>query len=116
MSHKRVVNQNNLALWIYDKFPVSGGHSLIIPKRHFSGYFDITQAEVNAVNELLHLAKDEILLEDKEVSDFNIGSNSGIEAGQTVFHFHTHLIPRRKNDVLNPRGGIRNVFPTKGEY
>jgi ATP adenylyltransferase len=113
---KRIVNENNLAYLIYDKFPVTDGHSLIIPKRHFPDYFEITQAEVNSVNSLLHQAKDFLQKEDKTIEAFNIGINSGLTAGQTILHTHIHLIPRRKHDVENPRGGIRNLIAGKGDY
>ncbi len=113
---KRIVNENNLAYLIYDKFPVTDGHSLIIPKRHFPDYFEITQAEVNSVNFLLHQAKEFLQKEDKTIEAFNIGINSGLTAGQTILHTHIHLIPRRKYDVENPRGGIRNLIAGKGDY
>lgn len=112
----RLVNENNLSYLITDKFPVTDGHCLIIPKRHFPEYFEITQPELNAVNSLIQLAKQSLVKKDGSITGFNVGINSGIDAGQTIMHTHIHLIPRRKNDVAIPRGGIRNVIPGKGSY
>ncbi len=113
---ERIVETNNLAVWIYDSFPVAVGHSLIIPKRHCADYFEVTQAEINAINALMRIAKKELERSDKHITGFNIGINSGLAAGQTIFHSHTHLIPRRKDDVQNPTGGVRNIIPGKGAY
>jgi len=89
---------------------------LIIPKRHFSDYFDIKQAEINAINQLVIIAKNKILENDSLVSGFNLGVNSGSDAGQTIFHCHLHLIPRRIGDVENVKEGIRNIINKKGGY
>lgn len=110
------VTENNLALAFYDKYPVTQFHILIIPKRHCTTYFDLTQAELNAIHSLAHLAKDLLLKKDSTIEGFNLGFNSGESAGQTIFHCHLHLIPRRKGDVDNPVGGIRNVIPEKANY
>jgi ATP adenylyltransferase len=99
-----------------DQFPVSDGHSLIIPKRHFDNFFDATFVEIESIWNLLKLRKDQILKMDSSVSGFNIGINIGISAGQSIFHLHVHLIPRRNGDVENPRGGIRGVLPIKMNY
>jgi ATP adenylyltransferase len=112
----RVVEENNLAYLTYDKYPVSPFHLLVIPKRHFSEYFEIFQPELNAIQALLMKGKEIVLKEDRQVQGFNIGINSGTVAGQTISHCHTHLIPRRKDDVENPAGGIRHVMPGKGFY
>ena len=92
------------------------GHRLVIPKRHAAEYFDLGQPELNAVNQLLTKHKVLIESEDPTVSGFNIGINCGEDAGQTIFHCHIHLIPRRKGDVKEPRGGIRHLIPEKGYY
>jgi diadenosine tetraphosphate (Ap4A) HIT family hydrolase len=89
---------------------------LIIPKRHVASYFELGQAEYNAVNHLLLEQKKDIMERDKNVSGFNVGVNCGKDAGQTVFHCHIHLIPRRKGDVENPLGGVRHTIPGKGFY
>ncbi|MDA3813294.1 MAG: HIT family protein [Candidatus Cloacimonetes bacterium] len=91
-------------------------HTLIIPKRHFSDYFDITEKELIAINNLLKERRKQLLIEDKSIKGFNIGINSGEVAGQTIFHLHVYLIPRRKNDTQNPKGGVRGVIPTKMSY
>jgi diadenosine tetraphosphate (Ap4A) HIT family hydrolase len=111
-----VLDENVLALVLKDNFPVSPLHSLVIPKRHVATYFDMNQAEVNACNRLLHERKATILAEDPTVTGFNVGTNAGEDAGQSVFHAHIHLIPRRRGDQDNPRGGVRRIFPDKADY
>jgi len=107
ISAKEYVLENKLSVALFDKFPVNKGHMLIIPKRHFSTYFDATYKEVQAINELAKRAKQ--LLDDKYSPDgYNIGINIGKDAGQTIFHLHVHMIPRYKGDVEEPKGGIRN--------
>ena len=112
----RIVASNSLAYAIRDGFPVTDLHTLIIPKRHVAEYFDLTQAEINAVNRLLIDEKLAIQQVDRSVTGFNIGMNCGEDAGQTIFHCQIHLIPRRQGDVENPRGGIRHTLPGKGSY
>ena len=89
---------------------------LIIPKRHFKEYFDIFQPELNAIQDLLLKGKEIASKEDKSIQGFNIGINSGQVAGQTILHCHTHLIPRRENDVKNPSGGVRHIIDGMGYY
>jgi len=113
---ERVINENELAYVIYDGFPVTDHHMLIIPKRHASNYFDLTEEEIAACNELLRACKSDIENTDKLVDGFNIGMNCGESAGQTIFHCHTHLIPRRTGDLDNPKGGVRGVIPDKQQY
>jgi len=113
---ERVINENELAYVIYDGFPVTDHHMLIIPKRHASNYFDLTEEEIAACNELLRTCKSDIENTDKLVDGFNIGMNCGKSAGQTIFHCHTHLIPRRTGDLDNPKGGVRGVIPDKQQY
>jgi len=113
---ERVIASNDLAYAIRDGFPVTPLHTLVIPKRHAVDYFALTPEELLACNDLLHKIKNSILLEDSSVVAFNIGMNAGEDAGQTVFHSHIHLIPRRKGDVENPRGGVRHLIPNKGFY
>ena len=112
----RIIEENQLAYAIRDGFPVTDMHTLIIPKRHAVTYFELGQAEINACNQLIVHAKKNIEQNDTTVSGFNIGINNGASAGQTVFHCHIHLIPRREGDVENPRGGVRHVIPNKGIY
>ena len=113
---ERFVDENELAIAIRDGFPVTEHHTLIIPKRHVSDYFDLYQPERNAIQQLLERQRSKILELDATVTGFNIGNNIGEDAGQTIFHCHTHLIPRRPRDVENPRGGVRGVIPSKQEY
>ena len=107
----RVIASNALAVAIRDVFPVTPLHSLVIPRRHVADYFGLTQEEREACAELLHQLRTEILKDDPRVEGFNIGMNVGEAAGQTIFHSHIHLIPRRKGDTENPRGGVRLVVP-----
>ena len=101
---------------IRDGFPVTEGHTLVIPKRHVDDYFGLLQEEVLACNELLQSIRQDIQSSDKSVMGFNIGMNAGEVAGQTIFHCHIHLIPRRQGDVDSPRGGVRHLIPGKGSY
>jgi ATP adenylyltransferase len=108
--------RNSLALSFDDRYPVVKGHSLIVPSRHIDSFFDLGSAEQKACFKLLEETKQQIIKEDPSVSGFNIGINDGIDAGQTILHCHIHLIPRRKGDIADPRGGIRHVIPGKGFY
>ena len=111
-----LADENTLAYASYDTYPVSKLHCLIIPKRHVKDYFELTNDEVIACNELIKRIKKEILLKDALVKGFNIGTNIGKAAGQSVLHCHIHLIPRREGDVENPQGGVRSVIPLKQYY
>ena len=108
--------ENNLAFSSKDSFPVSKYHSLIIPKRHVENYFDLTKEEVLACNELILKTKQNILKHDPSIKGFNIGTNAGKVAGQSIMHCHIHLIPRREGDVENPQGGVRSVISKKQHY
>jgi len=110
----KVINKNELAYVIRDSYPVTETHTLIIPKRHVKTYFELGQAEINSINQLIFEEKKQIESNDKSVNGFNIGINNGESAGQTIFHCHIHLIPRREGDVKNPRGGVRHTIPYKG--
>jgi ATP adenylyltransferase len=101
---------------IRDAFPVTELHTLIIPKRHVADYFDLYQPERNAIDQMLQNQRKSILELDNSVTGFNVGANVGQSAGQTVFHVHVHLIPRRDGDVSEPRGGVRGVIPSKQRY
>ena len=111
----RIVAQNDYGLWIYDGFPVSRGHSLIIPKRHIGSFFDASTSERAALLELLDQAKAAVDAE-HHPNGYNIGINDGAAAGQTVPHLHLHLIPRFLGDAADPRGGVRWVIPGKADY
>ena len=109
-------HENNLAYASYDTYPVSKHHCLIIPKRHIKDYFDLSNDELIACDELIKIVKQEILSKDQSVIGFNLGTNIGKASGQSILHCHFHLIPRRENDVENPQGGVRSVIPNKQHY
>ena len=113
---KRIIDEDEFMVVIKDGFPVTKHHIFIIPKRHVADYFGLHQPELNSLNTMLQKHKDLITKKDKTVTGFNIGMNNGEDAGQTVFHCHVHLIPRRKGDMKNPRGGVRGVIPEKKDY
>ena len=113
---ERVVAKNELGLALRDTYPVTEHHTLIVPRRHVADFFDLTPPEAKALHALLHEAKQEIEALDETVTGFNIGVNCGADAGQSVFHVHLHLIPRRHGDMENPKGGVRGVIPDKRIY
>jgi diadenosine tetraphosphate (Ap4A) HIT family hydrolase len=103
-----IVLENQSFYAIFDKYPVNPGHLLIISKRHISDLFSLEETEFKHLYEILNKAKE--MLDMKYKPDgYNMGVNCGQAAGQTIFHFHLHIIPRYKNDVENPRGGVRNI-------
>ena len=108
--------ENEFAYASYDTYPVSEHHCLIIPKRHVMDYFELTNEELIACNDLIRIIKVDILDKDKTVKAFNIGTNVGKISGQSIMHCHIHLIPRREGDVENPQGGVRSVIPKKQHY
>ena len=108
--------ENEFAYASYDTYPVSEHHCLIIPKRHVMDYFELTNEELIACNNLIRIIKEDILDKDKTVKAFNIGANVGKISGQSIMHCHIHLIPRREGDVENPQGGVRSVIPKKQHY
>ena len=116
INSKDLIFDNEFAFASFDSYPVSKYHSLIVPKRHILDYFELTNDELLACNDLIKKIKKKIQNEDKTVDGFNIGTNSGVVAGQSIMHCHIHLIPRRKGDVDNPQGGVRGVIPSKQHY
>ena len=111
-----VAHENDLAYASYDTYPVSDQHCLIIPKRHVADYFELSDEELIACNDLIKIIKQEVLDKDKSIRAFNIGTNAGKISGQSIMHCHIHLIPRREGDVENPQGGVRSVIPKKQHY
>ena len=97
-------------------YPVTKHHTLIITNRHVEDFFDLNKSEMTELNEILKKQKEELKILDKEISAFNVGVNIGKDAGQSIMHCHIHLIPRRKGDVEDPRGGVRGVIPEKQKY
>jgi len=112
----RVLLENEPALCIADTYPVSEGHSLVIPRRHGADGLELHKPEWNAVVELLKLRREQLSAQDASISGWNVGLNSGEAAGQTVFHAQWHLIPRRTGDDDSPRGGVRGVIKGKQQY
>jgi diadenosine tetraphosphate (Ap4A) HIT family hydrolase len=112
---ERIVRSGSLAMVIRDGYPISPGHSLVIPQRHVSSFFDLTPKEQSEMLDLLGQVKSDL---DKEFGPdgYNIGINDGAAAGQTVPHLHIHLIPRYQGDRADPRGGVRWVIPDKADY
>ncbi len=97
-------------------YPVTKHHTLIVTNRHVEDFFNLTKKEMNDLDEILKKQKEELKNLDNEISAFNVGVNIGKDAGQSIMHCHIHLIPRRKGDVEDPRGGVRGVIPEKQKY
>lgn len=115
LSLARVIDENATALVLRDGYPVSPGHTLLIPKRHTGSFFDLSTKERGDLLTLLDRAK-LVLDEEFQPQGYNIGINDGAAAGQTVPHLHVHLIPRFDGDLPDPRGGVRWVIPDKAKY
>ena len=113
---REIIAQNTLAIASYDRFPVTSLHTLVIPRRHADTWFDLFEPERRAIGLLIDELRAVVTKKDPGVTGFNIGMNSGQDAGQTIFHAHVHLIPRRPGDVQNPTGGIRGIIPGKAAY
>ena len=97
-------------------YPVTKHHTLIITNRHVADFFELTKEEMSELDKILKNQKKELKNLDKAISGFNVGVNIGKDAGQSIMHCHLHLIPRRKGDVEDPRGGVRGVIPDKQKY
>lgn len=115
LPRERILHEADTALALHDGYPVSPGHTLVIPRRHVASFFEITDAECADLMSLLAAARDDI---DRQFrpAGYNIGINDGAAAGQTVQHLHIHLIPRYEGDRDDPRGGVRWVLPDKAAY
>jgi ATP adenylyltransferase len=109
----KIIAENDHAFALRDIHPVTALHTLILSRRHVASFFDLSEDEAVAIERLLRSQRQDILTRDPSVGGFNIGINVGEVAGQTIFHCHYHLIPRRKGDVQNPRGGVRWVIPAR---
>ena len=116
LAKDKIVAENAHCRAFYDGFPVSEGHVLVVPIRVVPSFQDMTQEEWTAAHELIQEVCAVLRRKDPTISGFNIGINDGASAGQTVFHAHIHVIPRRDGDHPNPRGGVRGVFPDKQNY
>lgn len=115
LPESRIVARTSRALVVRDGFPISPGHTLVIPVRHIGSFFEIDDDERRELLELLAEQK-RILDTEYRPDGFNIGINDGAAAGQTVPHLHIHLIPRFKGDRPDPRGGVRWIIPEKADY
>ncbi len=112
---REIIIDTHGAYAIYDKYPVSQGHALIIPRNHCSDYFELTEEEQIQCWSVVNSVK-KIIQEKYHPDGFNIGVNINESAGQTIPHVHIHLIPRYIGDVKEPRGGVRGVIPEKRDY
>lgn len=112
----RIVAEDGPCVVLRDKYPVSRGHLLIVPRRHVASFREMTAEEWAAVHRLAKVLAARAQGDDAAVQGFNLGINDGRPAGQTVFHVHVHLIPRRSGDVERPEGGVRGVIPGKSAY
>ena len=112
---ERLFFADSVVMGLWDGFPVSPGHALIVPRRHVPTWFDASSEEKLALTKAIERAKTEI---EKAHSPhgYNIGINVGAAAGQTIFHLHVHVIPRYRGDIPDPRGGVRHVIPAKANY
>ena len=113
---QKIIYSSESMFVVRDSYPVTKLHTLIIPHRHVSNFFDLNDKELNDLSKILKKEKQSLLNLDKEISAFNIGVNAGKDAGQSIMHCHIHLIPRRKGDIENPKGGVRGVMPSKQKY
>ena len=111
----RIRSENGVAVAFPDAFPITEGHTLVVPKRHVASLFDLTEEEQTVVWRLVALVRAKLMAELKPDA-FNVGLNDGPAAGQTVMHAHVHVIPRRKGDSPDPRGGVRWIKPEKARY
>ena len=113
---QKIIHKSDLFFVVRDSYPVTSLHTLIIPHRHVSNFFDLNTNELKDLNILLKKQRNLLLKLDKKITGFNVGVNAGKDAGQSIMHCHIHLIPRRKGDIKNPRGGVRGVIPSKQKY
>ena len=112
---KEKIAENDHAFAVYDKYPVSEGHTLVVPKKEITDLFELEAEEYHACFDLVKQVR-KMLIDVYQPQGFNVGINNSPVAGQTVPHAHIHVIPRYEGDVKNPRGGIRNIIPEKGDY
>lgn len=112
----KIIERLGSVIAIKDKNPVTEGHILVIPIRHTPDFFSMSFEEKKDAGELMRILRDRIEESDSTVTGFNIGTNCGESAGQSIMHAHIHLIPRRDGDILQPKGGVRGVIPDKMGY
>ena len=113
----KIIDNTNYFFIIRDTaYPVTKHHTLIVSNRHVSNYFELSNDEVIELNKILNNQRKKLQEMDNQITGFNVGVNIGKDAGQSIMHCHIHLIPRRKGDVEDPRGGVRGVIPSKQKY
>jgi ATP adenylyltransferase len=112
----QVIHETENSRVIFDRYPVTQLHTLVMPKRHVASIFELSPAEVEDMLQEVSWARQFVLKIDSTIRSFNVGVNDGPEAGQTIPHCHIHVIPRRQGDVFDPRGGVRGVIPSKQKY
>lgn len=115
LDRSRIVYETDLAYSIRDGYPISPGHTLILPKKHRASFFDLNTQEQNEIMDVIRLMRQKLIAE-YHPDGFNLGINDGPAAGQTVMHLHIHLVPRFLGDCDDPRGGVRWIFPEKAAY
>ena len=113
-SEKNIIHGESYS--ILDGYPVTPGHTLVVPMAHKQDFFDLTDDELFNINSVIRMIRDMLTAGDPSIRGFNIGWNCGEVAGQTVMHAHCHIIPRRYGDMENPRGGVRGVIPEMQKY
>ena len=113
---QKIIYSSQFLFVVRDSYPVTKHHMLIIPHRHVSNFFDLNDNELNDLNKILKKQRHSLIGLDKKITGFNVGVNIGVDAGQSIMHCHIHLIPRRKGDIENPKGGVRGVIPSKQKY
>lgn len=111
----QVLMSNTHAVAFRDAFPISNGHTLVVPKQHAESLFELHPEVQESLWSLVAVVRRR-LVEDFRPDGFNVGFNDGQASGQTVRHAYTHVIPRYKDDVADPRGGVRWVIPAKAKY
>jgi len=112
---REILVENDWAIAVYDSFPVSPGHALVLPRRHAVTIWDLEPADYEGCFRLVRELQP-VLAARHSPDGFNVGVNCGEAAGQSVWHAHIHVIPRYRGDNPNPRGGVRNVIPRKAAY
>jgi ATP adenylyltransferase len=113
---ERILAERGTVFAVPDRFPVTEGHLLILPQRHTPDWFSLTARERSDAEALILFLREKLQSEDPTITGFNIGINCGASAGQTIFHAHIHLIPRRDGDTDDPRGGVRGVIPERQKF
>ena len=111
-----IIYEDDIFFFLCYSFPVTKDHTLIILNNHDKTFFDLRDKDILQLNNILKFQKESLMQNDNTITGFNIGINQGESAGQTVMHLHIHLIPRRKGDIEDPRGGVRGVIPSKQKY